>query len=214
MLPNASVSCHYCGSLTHKQGETNEGRTVFDSQTEFDHKYRPSEIYSGKTASPFFSGRPRIVSMTFFFIFVFGILLVRGHYTDAASFTAPLATTTQHLSNELETIRSKFIGPPPLTSLPVLSRVTPPPSLHHLDLRQRCWNDQGFSVDCAVWTGYRYTWGPYSNPYDYWSGNGRSGSGGGSSIASGAVKPNCVQIHAVLFIIYICVSHFGLMPIF
>ena len=35
-----------------------------------------------------------------------------------------------------------------------------PLSRNPLELRQKCFNDQGFSVDCATWTGYYYTWGP------------------------------------------------------
>ena len=59
-------------------------------------------------------------------------------------------------------------------------RTTVPPMRHHLDLRQKCFNDQGFSVNCATWTGYRYTWGPLGNPYAGGPGEGGGGSGGGS----------------------------------
>jgi hypothetical protein len=44
--------------------------------------------------------------------------------------------------------------------------------------RQECFNDQGFSVNCATWTGYYYTWGPPGNPYE--GGPGEGGGGGGS----------------------------------
>ncbi|KAK5938430.1 hypothetical protein PMZ80_009400 [Knufia obscura] len=40
-----------------------------------------------------------------------------------------------------------------------------PLSRNPLELRQRCFDDQGFSVDCATWTGYYYTWGPPGDPY-------------------------------------------------
>lgn len=46
--------------------------------------------------------------------------------------------------------------------------------------RQKCFNDQGFSVDCATWTGYYYTWGPPGNPYEGGPGEGGDGSGSGS----------------------------------
>lgn len=29
---------------------------------------------------------------------------------------------------------------------------------------QKCFNDQGFQVDCATWTGYYYSWGPPGHP--------------------------------------------------
>jgi hypothetical protein len=45
--------------------------------------------------------------------------------------------------------------------------------------RQECFNDQGFSVDCATWTGYYYTWGPPGNPYEGGPGEGGGGSGSG-----------------------------------
>lgn len=35
-----------------------------------------------------------------------------------------------------------------------------PQSRNPLELRQKCFDDRGFSVDCATWTGYYYTWGP------------------------------------------------------
>ena len=35
-----------------------------------------------------------------------------------------------------------------------------PLSRNPLELRQKCFDDRGFSVDCATWTGYYYTWGP------------------------------------------------------
>ncbi|KIW13309.1 hypothetical protein PV08_08497 [Exophiala spinifera] len=47
-----------------------------------------------------------------------------------------------------------------------------------LERRQRCWDDRGFSVDCATWTGYYYTWGPPGNPYEGGPGEGGGGSGG------------------------------------
>ncbi|KIW44178.1 uncharacterized protein PV06_05208 [Exophiala oligosperma] len=50
-----------------------------------------------------------------------------------------------------------------------------------LERRQRCWDDRGFSVDCATWTGYYYTWGPPGNPYEGGPGEGGGGSGGGSN---------------------------------
>jgi hypothetical protein len=57
-----------------------------------------------------------------------------------------------------------------------------------LERRQRCWDDRGFSVDCATWTGYYYTWGPPGNPYLGGPGEGGgSGSGGGNGNGGGTV---------------------------
>jgi len=39
-----------------------------------------------------------------------------------------------------------------------------PLSRNALELRQKCFDDRGFSVDCATWTGYYYTWGPAVGP--------------------------------------------------
>ena len=47
-----------------------------------------------------------------------------------------------------------------------------------LERRQRCWDDRGFSVNCATWTGYYYTWGPPGDPYRGGPGEGADGSGG------------------------------------
>lgn len=47
--------------------------------------------------------------------------------------------------------------------------------------RQECFNDQGFSVNCATWTGYYYTWGPPGNPYEGGPGEGGDGSGSGGA---------------------------------
>jgi len=63
----------------------------------------------------------------------------------------------------------------PLSALVTLAPVAPNP----LERRQRCFNDQGFSVDCATWTGYYYTWGPPGNPYLGGPGESGEGSGGG-----------------------------------
>ena len=74
-----------------------------------------------------------------------------------------------------------------------VSSTTKPPNRHRLALRQRCWNDQGFSVDCATWTGYYYTWGPPGNPYEGGPGEGGGGSGSGSGSGSGNGNPVIVS---------------------
>lgn len=162
--------------------------------------------------------------MMFLYIVVLGLVISSGQFVEAAAFEIPSATSMRPQMSGVEAVSSfhslsetslQSMASQSLTSLPPISRVTPPPSLRHLDLRQRCWNDQGFSVNCAVWTGYRYTWGPSSNPYDYWSGNGGSGSGGGNSGSSNAVKVDVSRSHAVLLsLIYIWAVYGGVTYIF
>lgn len=161
--------------------------------------------------------------MDLIYIFVVGLLLFIGRLTDAAAFTSPSVTPTQQFtgiitvssSPYLSEVSSKSMTPLSLTSLPPISSVTPPPSLQHLELRQRCWNDQGFSVNCNVWTGYRYTWGPASNPYDYWSGNGGSGSGGTTIVSNDGIQRNVFRSHVlVLVMMCICVASAGSTSVF
>lgn len=55
-----------------------------------------------------------------------------------------------------------------------------PLSRNPLELRQKCFDDRGFSVNCATWTGYYYTWGGAGHPYAGGPGDGSgSGSNGG-----------------------------------
>lgn len=150
--------------------------------------------------------------MSLIHVFVLGLLLLHVQHTKAAAYTTP---TSPVLSPQTSLVggvqsspcRSDFLlenlGRTPKTPLRPTPSVTPPPSLNRLELRQRCWNDQGFSVDCAVWTGYRYTWGPASNPYDYWSGAGGRGSDGGGAVSSSANRPERMRscIAAMLAIV-------------
>lgn len=130
------------------------------------------------------------------YIVILSLLLLQGQLTEAAAFMTQPATasisetsTTTAVLSSLSTSGtsvSYFTSTSP-SSLPPVSRITQPPSPNQLELRQRCWNDQGFAVDCAAWTGYHYTWGPATNPYDYWSGAGVPG--GGGLVSSDAPKP-------------------------
>jgi hypothetical protein len=149
----------------------------------------------------------------FFYILVLGSLLLEGHFTEAAAFTTtpvtvvqqqiskadPIQSSTFASQNHLTSVTLQSLSTVAPTSLPPIPRVTSPPSLQNLELRQRCWNDQGFSIDCAVWTGYRYSWGPSSNPYDYWSGGG-PGSGGGVALSSDASKAWPVRSHVAILL--------------
>jgi hypothetical protein len=155
----------------------------------------------------------------FRYIAIVALSLLRAPWVESAAFIVPSATNIQTTTIRLGTTQSseasvtsssKSLALPPLTSLPPMSRVTPPPSLHQLDLRQRCWNDQGFSVNCAVWTGYRYSWGPSSNPYDYWSGGG-SGSGGGNVVSGGGRTMQPAQsLLKSIFVLWIVVALSGI----
>lgn len=94
------------------------------------------------------------------------------------------------------TITSAVVQTTPATSitatqlqLPLSALVTIAPLLPNpLERRQRCFDDQGFSVDCATWTGYYYTWGPPGNPY--LGGPGEGGGGGGNGGGTVVVYSN------------------------
>ena len=153
-------------------------------------------------------------SIMFFYILVLGLLLLGAHSTEAAAFATSPVTAIHQPKSEVSIIQksavvsevpnisvtSPSLTSVPLTSLPALSRITMPPSLNHLELRQRCWNDQGFSVDCAAWTGYRYSWGPATNPYDYWSGGG-TGSGGSGAVSGGASESQSLQSYTAVLLV-------------
>lgn len=133
------------------------------------------------------------------YIVILGLLLLHGQLTKAAAFVTPSATASISEMSRIETVSSSpsqlgnsvnYLISSPMSSLPPLSRITQPPSANQLELRQRCWNDQGFPIDCTIWTGYHYSWGPASNPYDYWSGSG--GSAGGL-VSSDAPKVSIVR---------------------
>ena len=102
---------------------------------------------------------------------------------------SPTPTTSLALLQS-QALHSAVITIAPLTANPMMRR-------------QRCFNDQGFSVDCATWTGYYCgspvcftdttfamsisltitstdTWGPAGNPYEGGPGEGQDGSGSGS----------------------------------
>jgi hypothetical protein len=66
------------------------------------------------------------------------------------------------------------------SSAPISTTTAPPLTYNRFGFRrQECFNDQGFRVNCATWTGYYYTWGPPGNPYE--GGPGQGGGGGGGS---------------------------------
>jgi hypothetical protein len=197
MVPEAAISSILHASFTHKRRRPQLWR-AFTLLKRILNIYRSSQLGTGKGTVLELSGERQalLYSMSFYYIIVLGLLFLNGRFVEAAAFTTPSATAMPEMSRVepaqssqlVPTGPSKLVTHPALTSLPPMSRITTPPSLNRLDLRQRCWNDQGFSVDCAVWTGYRYTWGPATNPYDYWSGNGGSGSGGGGAIPNDAIK--------------------------
>lgn len=142
------------------------------------------------------TARIQTLSIRITYIISLGLLLFQGQLTKAATFMTQPVTTSISETSTMTAASGSSVGYFTLTSLsslPPVSRITQPPSLTQLELRQRCWNDQGFSVDCAVWTGYRYTWGPATNPNDYWSGAGGS-RGGGGLVSSDAPKPPKMRI--------------------
>jgi hypothetical protein len=95
--------------------------------------------------------------------------------TATATVTSVVPTTFWTATSEPTQARSEE---PPLSALITLAPLPQNP----LEKRQCCWNDQGFRVDCAQWTGYYYTWGPPGDPYQGGPpGCGQSGGGGGGS---------------------------------
>ncbi|KAL6251495.1 hypothetical protein RBB50_001704 [Rhinocladiella similis] len=93
-------------------------------------------------------------------------------------------TATSTLSPIQHVTRSTVTPSITKVQLPIIPSavITLPPLLANpLERRQRCWDDRGFSVDCATWTGYYYTWGPPGNPYEGGPGEGGGGSGGGGN---------------------------------
>lgn len=69
----------------------------------------------------------------------------------------PLTTTETSLTTVTSTLHKEHSS----TEFSRSSLITMPPiSRNPLELRQKCFDDRGFSVDCATWTGYYYTWGP------------------------------------------------------
>ena len=66
------------------------------------------------------------------------------------------------------------------SSAPTSKTTAPPLTYNRFGFRrQECFNDQGFRVNCATWTGYYYTWGPPGNPYE--GGPGEGGGAGGEN---------------------------------
>jgi hypothetical protein len=100
-----------------------------------------------------------------------------------ATFTlAP--TSTHHVARLTPTISVTAVQLPISPSAVV---TLAPLVANPLERRQRCWDDRGFSVDCATWTGYYYTWGPPGNPYAGGPGEGGGGSGGSGNGAATVV---------------------------
>ncbi|KAK5081865.1 hypothetical protein LTR70_008454 [Exophiala xenobiotica] len=75
-----------------------------------------------------------------------------------------------------------------------------PLSRNPLELRQKCFDDRGFSVDCATWTGYYYTWGPAGDPYAGGPGDDGSGSSGSNVVYVGGASHTMLPL-AICYII-------------
>ncbi|EXJ55149.1 hypothetical protein A1O7_08074 [Cladophialophora yegresii CBS 114405] len=105
--------------------------------------------------------------------------------TTTATVTSVIPTTFWTATSEPTSITSQA----PFSALITIAPLPQNP----LEKRQCCWNDQGFRVDCAQWTGYYYTWGPPGDPYQGGPpGCGQSGGGGGGS--SGGSQPGTVVV--------------------
>jgi len=86
----------------------------------------------------------------------------------------PFPTPTAKITARPSSSESSQVSPGTDLSDPFMSPAITiaPVASNKFELRQKCWNDQGFSVDCATWTGYYYTWGPPGNPYQGGPGEG------------------------------------------
>jgi hypothetical protein len=74
----------------------------------------------------------------------------------------PAVATNEALVTAADMIRADIPTPatlqtPPVIQHPVSAEITPAPSTLDRVIKrqtQKCFNDQGFQVDCATWTGY------------------------------------------------------------
>ncbi|KAK5048983.1 hypothetical protein LTR84_005405 [Exophiala bonariae] len=104
----------------------------------------------------------------------------------------PLSIITSTLTQTTSTPSITVAQPQrPLSALVTIAPLLPNP----LERRQRCFNDQGFSVNCATWTGYYYTWGPPGNPYAGGPGEGGGGSGGSGGGGGGGGGGGTVVVY-------------------
>jgi hypothetical protein len=92
-------------------------------------------------------------------------------------------------------------------SAPISTTTAPPLTYNRFGFRrQECFNDQGFRVDCATWTGYYYTWGPPGNPYEGGPGQGGGGGSGYTTVILGASnKASTVLPPLILWLASHCV---------
>ena len=133
--------------------------------------------------------------MWWFTVFVFVQTAVSFAITPLPiSSEVQLATITPTLSAStsfVEALAQVTTTPkitPEQSQVPISALVTIAPlSVNPLERRQKCWDDRGFSVDCATWTGYYYTWGAPGDPYAGGPGEGGGGSGGSNGGGAGTV---------------------------
>jgi hypothetical protein len=97
------------------------------------------------------------------------------------------------------------------SSAPTSKTTAPPLTYNRFGFRrQECFNDQGFRVDCATWTGYYYTWGPPGNPYE--GGPGEGGGAGGANngyttvIVGGSSRASTVLPSLMLWLTSLCIT--------
>lgn len=148
----------------------------------------PSYLYHTKASGPllWLSGRSLfsmrlglILALASTATVILSAMTPTTHASDLTATAAPFPTTfSSATSPTIPGIPTTQIVIQPATS----AIITLPPNEFELHdprrKRQECFNDQGFSVNCATWTGYYYTWGPPGNPYE--GGPGEDGGGGGS----------------------------------
>jgi len=128
----------------------------------------------------------RFLTVLWFSQTALSVAITPFHGCTDASVTATSSVTTSSVSHTSSGSTTQSAITPDATrarfqtSLSLLVTMAPLVA-NPLERRQHCWNDQGFSVNCATWTGYYYTWGPAGNPYEGGPGEGGGSSGGGSN---------------------------------
>jgi len=97
------------------------------------------------------------------------------------------------------------------SSAPTSKTTAPPLTYNRFGFRrQECFNDQGFRVNCATWTGYYYTWGPPGNPYE--GGPGEGGGAGGANngyttvIVGGSSRASTFVPSLMLWLTSLCIT--------
>lgn len=177
-------------------GQNVQVKVLGTVHTRADRNTLQSRNFEGQVAIPLLVEKPSAFNMRYFIIVFFVKLVLSFAITplpvvsNGLSVTPTLSTWSQPVTQMTATTATITVSRAQ-SQIPLSAVVTSAPLVvNPLEKRQRCWNDQGFSVDCATWTGYYYTWGPPGNPYE-----GGPGEGGGSGSGSGGNGGGTVVVY-------------------